>query len=121
MRIRDERGANSIEVAIIFPVLLLLVFAVVQAAFFFHGRNVAQIAASACAETARGEQAGTNQEQVARSVLDQAGALSEASVTVSATTTSVTCTVSGRAPLLIPVPRSAIEQSATMPLERVTR
>ena len=42
---RADRGAATLELVVLFPVLLLLIFGVVQGALFFHGRNVALAAA----------------------------------------------------------------------------
>ena len=40
-----DRGAATLELVALFPVLLLLIFGVIQGALFFHGRNVALAAA----------------------------------------------------------------------------
>jgi Flp pilus assembly protein TadG len=44
-RQRDDGGVSSIELAVIAPSLLLLIFLVVQAALYFYGRSVALQAA----------------------------------------------------------------------------
>ncbi|AKU18065.1 TadE family protein [Luteipulveratus mongoliensis] len=40
-----ERGSTALELAIIAPVLILLIFVTIQAALFFYGRSVALSAA----------------------------------------------------------------------------
>lgn len=42
---RDDRGVSSLELAIIAPSLLLLIFFVIQGALYFYGRSVALQAA----------------------------------------------------------------------------
>lgn len=44
-RRRDERAVSAIEMSIVAPVFLLLIFSVVQGALWFYGRNVALTAA----------------------------------------------------------------------------
>ena len=38
---RDQRGASAVELAMVAPAFLLLIFFSIQAALFFYGRNVA--------------------------------------------------------------------------------
>ena len=45
VRRRDERAVSAIEMSIVAPVFLLLIFVVVQASLWFYGRNVALSAA----------------------------------------------------------------------------
>lgn len=42
---RDERGVSAIEFSIVAPALLFLVFSIIQAALYFHGRNVVEASA----------------------------------------------------------------------------
>lgn len=42
---RDERGVSAVEFAVVAPVLLLLIFAVINAGLWFYGRNIAQTSA----------------------------------------------------------------------------
>lgn len=44
-RRRDERAVSAIEMSIVAPVFLLLIFVIVQASLWFYGRNVALSAA----------------------------------------------------------------------------
>lgn len=50
---RDERGASSLELALLTPVLLLTIMLVIQFAFAFHARHVALAAAQEGARVAR--------------------------------------------------------------------
>lgn len=55
---RRDRGASALEMAILTPVLLLLILAVIQTALWFHARQVALAAAQEGARVLRSE-AGT--------------------------------------------------------------
>nr|MDT0666757.1 pilus assembly protein [Micromonospora sp. DSM 115978] len=44
-RRRDDRGVSSLELAIVTPAVLLLIFFIVQVALWWYGRNVALQAA----------------------------------------------------------------------------
>ncbi|TLP62183.1 pilus assembly protein [Microbispora tritici] len=50
---RGERGATVIELAILMPIVLAVVFLIVQVALWFHGRQVADAAAREGARVAR--------------------------------------------------------------------
>lgn len=52
-RRRDERGASAIELAIVAPVLIFVIFATIQFALWFYGRNVALQAAREGVSSAR--------------------------------------------------------------------
>lgn len=53
-----ERGSASLELAVLTPALLLLTFAVVQAALWFHARSLALAAAQAGVTAGRAYTAG---------------------------------------------------------------
>ena len=44
-RRRDERAASALEMAIVAPMFILLIFAIVEAGFLWYGRNVALLSA----------------------------------------------------------------------------
>lgn len=118
----DERGQASIEWAIVFPVFLLVVLMAVQAAGYYSAKNAAQSAAAACAEYARGEgTSGAQGRQSASSIISQSGAMDSYTVDVSTSGTQVSCTVSGRAHVIVDLGLGVIRQSAAMPRDRVTR
>lgn len=41
----DERASSAIEMAIVAPIFILLIFAIVEAGFLWYGRNVALLSA----------------------------------------------------------------------------
>ncbi|MQY07343.1 TadE/TadG family type IV pilus assembly protein [Actinomadura macrotermitis] len=52
-RLQDERGASSIELALLTPIIILVLLAVVQFTMVFHARHVALAAAQSGARVAR--------------------------------------------------------------------
>jgi Flp pilus assembly protein TadG len=72
MRRRDEDGVATIEMAVLYPVTLLIVFAIVQFGIWYHASDVAKAAAQEGARAARVEggsaQAGLDR---ANQVLDE--------------------------------------------------
>ena len=55
---RTDRGASTLELALLTPVLLLVILAVLQATMVFHARHVALAAAQAGARVAREQRTG---------------------------------------------------------------
>src|SRR3954451_20592113 len=55
---RRDRGANTLELALLTPILLLVILFVVQLALVFHARHVALAAAQAAARVAREQRTG---------------------------------------------------------------
>ena len=118
---RDDHGLTSIEYAIIVVAFFLVLFTVVQAAFFYRARGDARSAAAACAEAGRGDRAGSGQAQAAgESVAAQGGNLRSYTVAVSSSATQVRCTVSGQALDIIDLGLSGISATAAMPKDRVS-
>ncbi len=124
-RARGERGSVSLELAVVFPVVLLLIFGTVQAALYFHARNVALAAAEEGLRDARVEN-GSDSAGVRRAeafLVDAGGSrvLLGFSVTADRGATEATVTVQGTSPSVLPgIGGFAVAQSATGPRERVT-
>ena len=124
MRTRDERGSATIELVILLPALFAVMFLGMQAALFYHARSVAIAAAQEGARAASAE-SGTQSDGVAAAdafVSDAGGddVLSGVSVTADRTATTVTVTVIGNSLSVIPGWTPRIEQSASLPTERIT-
>lgn len=118
---RRERGSVTIEMVIIFPLLLTVLFGSVQTGLWFHNRSIAMTAAQEGARTAAAyESTAEAGRQSAHDFATAAGG-QDPTVTVSRTSTLVTVTVQldsfALLPGLIPL---KVEQSATMPLERIS-
>jgi hypothetical protein len=118
---RDQRGlAASAQLAVAFPLLLLITLGVIQAGLWLHGRNVAQRAAVAAVDVARGSY-GTvaDAEQRAREIA-AAGGLRDVSVRVSRGPGAASADVRARATLLLDLGLGSLEETAAAPLERVS-
>ncbi|MER7568909.1 TadE/TadG family type IV pilus assembly protein [Streptomyces sp. NPDC097941] len=123
-RWRDDRGDTSIQMAIIFPFVLLATVAVIQASMWYYARQIALTAAREGLTAARAYQsspaAGAAQAQdvLRRTAGDS---LRGYSVVASSDGQRVRVRVSGTALSMIPgVAGLQITQSASGPLERWT-
>ncbi|GHD79804.1 TadE family protein [Streptomyces goshikiensis] len=120
-----ERGESSIQMAIVFPFILLVTVAVVQASMWVYARNIALTAAREGVAAARVYQApeGAGAAQATETLGRIAGdSLAGRSVsTTGSSATEVRVTVTGRALSLIPgLSGLSVSQSASAPRERWT-
>jgi len=122
-RVRDQRGAGTLETVLVMPLVLVLITVVVQFALWYHASHVALAAAQDGVGAARVE-AGTDADGAARAQidLDQLGhnlvLSAQVTVTRDPTTATATVDVSGWAPELVPGIRLPIHQHASAPLDR---
>ncbi|SEC16778.1 TadE-like protein [Streptomyces sp. 3213] len=123
-RRRDDRGEASLQMAIVFPFVLLTTIAVIQASLWYYAREIALTAAREGLTAARAYQAspadGTAraQEVLARSAGDS---LRGYGVSAGSDGQRVRIQVSGTALSMIPgLPGLTITQSASGPAERWT-
>jgi len=120
-----ERGAATLELVVIFPVVLLITFGVIEAALWYHARNVALAAAEEGVRVATGDggslDAGIGE---ARDFALRAGAddiLSAVTVDFAGDDTEVSITVSGHSLSLFPGwSGHEVSQTASGPVERFT-
>lgn len=119
---RNERGlTESVQFALIWPLLVLVTLGVIQTGLWLHGRNVAQRAATAATDIARGSYGDTGQARALASSLAQAGGLHGVRVEVSTNAREVTVSVSAAAPGMLEVGLGRIAASASAPRERVSQ
>jgi Flp pilus assembly protein TadG len=119
---RDERGlSESVQWAILWPLLMLLTLGTIQAGIFLHSRNVAQRAATAAVDAARGSYGTASDAQHLAETIASSGGLEHISVRIQRTATSASADVSGNAPMIFDLGLGRITETATAPLERVTR
>ncbi|CCH22341.1 TadE/TadG family type IV pilus assembly protein [Micromonospora lupini] len=120
-----ERGANPVELAVMMPLILVLLFASIQVAAVFLARSTALNAA----------QSGVNAQRV-YNASDEAGKASATRFLTAAgswlvgwekigpacvtTAIEVTCTVTGRSLSVVPGVDFAVRQTAHGTVERVT-
>jgi Flp pilus assembly protein TadG len=123
---RDEAGSGTVELVVVFPVLLLVVLGLVQGGLHWHARNVAMAAAQEGVAAARVEGSGAAAgEARARAFLDRAGGaelLAGTAVTARRDAVTTEVTVSGTSPSIVPgVPGWRLAASAAGPVERYRR
>ncbi|MGW2439673.1 TadE family protein [Streptomyces goshikiensis] len=120
-----ERGESSIQMAIVFPFVLLVTVAVVQASMWVYARNIALtaaregVAAARVYQTPEGAGAAQATETLGRIAGDSLAGRSVS--TTGSSATEVRVTVTGRALSLIPgLSGLSVSQSASAPRERWT-
>ncbi len=120
-----ERGANPVELAVVMPAILVLLFGSIQLGVWFVARSTALNAAQSGVNAQRALQAPANAGR------DRATSFLRASgdwladwrnpgPTCTRTATEVTCTVSGRSLSVIPGVDFRVRQTAHGPVERWT-
>jgi Flp pilus assembly protein TadG len=119
---RDERGlSESVQWAVLWPLLMLLTLGIIHAGIFLHGRNVAQRAATAAADVARGSYGSAADAEHLGESIASSGGLKSISVRVRRTGTTVTADVSAYPPMIFDLDLGRIDETAVAPLERVTQ
>ncbi|RAG81238.1 hypothetical protein DN069_34000 [Streptacidiphilus pinicola] len=118
-----DRGALSLELAILAPAVMLLLFTIVQAGFYFYARDVAVTAAQQGVETARvhGATLGEGLTQSWDLIHRTGGSITGPAVTGSQTAAEVTITVSGSVTTWIPGLTFHLSQTATAAKEQLIR
>jgi Flp pilus assembly protein TadG len=120
-----ERGSSSIQMVILMPALFTVMFLGMQGALYFHARTVAIAAAQEGARAAGAENgtAGDGVSAASSFVADAGGndVLPGASVTGGRSATTATVRVKGTSLSVIPGWSPAVTQSASVPVERLTR
>ena len=117
----QERGSESLQTAIIVPLLLLAIFTAVQAGLYYMAVSTAQSAAAACAESARLLTASSGSgAAAANQVLASADSLESVSVSASRGAATTTCSVTGKSHAILGS-LGTIHRTVQMPTERITQ
>ena len=123
-RFRSARGSATLEIAILAPALLLLVFTVVQVGLWSYARSLALGAAQEGVAAGRAHRAEPAAGRLrAEEFLDRAAgdSLLDPQVTVLASGATVRVEVAGRSLSVLPgVPGIPVRQAAEGPRERYT-
>ncbi len=118
-----DRGSASVEMVVLMPLLFGILFTGVQGALYYHARTLAIAAAQEGARAAAAEH-GTIPDGAAAATTfldDAAGdALTGVQVTGNRSGTTATITVRGASLSVIPGWKPTVEQSASLPVERIT-
>lgn len=115
----DERGlTESLQWALLTPLVMLVFLGIIQVGIWYHGHNVAGHAAAAAAraEAMHGAAAGSG--VVAAQNIAANGGIDELAVDVQRSGTTVEVVVTGRAPMLIDLGLAQVRRAASAPLER---
>jgi Flp pilus assembly protein TadG len=118
-RFRSERGMTTIQVAILFPVVLLWLMLIVQYGLWWHAKQVANAAAAEAVDAAQvSDGTAADGEAAASSYLDQSGNLENVTVAVDRQPTLVIAEVHGDAPQLVPGFSWSVTARSEAPVER---
>ena len=117
-----ERGSVSVQMVLLMPTLLLIVWIALGAALYYYGRTTALAAAQAGAAAGAADQATTA--DCVRTATDLAARAGDAlvglQVTCQVRAQTVTATVTGSTLSLVPGWEPVTVQSATVPREVVS-
>lgn len=119
-RCRGDSGSASTELVIVMPLLLLLVLASVHVGLWFHARHLVNAAAQEGARAARASGAtDSDGYDRAQQILGDPGSNSVTSpaIVVTRSGSSVTVSVTGQAPPVIPGLAMSVSASSTSPIE----
>lgn len=119
----EDRGSTSLELVVLFPAVLLIIFGLVQGGLWYHARDVARAAAAGGAAAARAEGSSADDGRLeATSFLSANGdAVLGVQVDARRDATRVEVIVIGRSVSLLPgVPGPEVRESVTGPVERFT-
>jgi Flp pilus assembly protein TadG len=117
--VSPESGSATLETVVLWPAVFLLIFGVIHGGLWFHARNVALTAAQEGARAASVHD-GLGGAARAADFISTAGnqVIELHDITEHVATDSVTVTVSGSSPTLIPGWRVDVQQSSTAPIKR---
>ncbi|GII52805.1 hypothetical protein Pth03_11940 [Planotetraspora thailandica] len=118
-----ERGSATLEAAVVYPVVLLLIMLAVNTALWFHARNIALSAAQEGLRVARvyGSSLSAGQATAERFAQEVGGSfLQSPVVNVGRAEDTVVVTVQGQAVSLVPLLDLTVDQVARAPLEKWT-
>ncbi len=119
---QKDRGASTLELALLTPVLLLVILLVIQFAMVFHARHVALAAAQSGARVAREQRSGDwkgASEEKAREYLQQIGPelLTRQQASAGGDRNRRWVTVSGEAVRVVPFFTFWVNQRSEGPIE----
>lgn len=118
---RRQRGLSmSTSFVVIMPVLLLMIFGVIQGGIWWHGRRVAEQAVNTAADIARSHRSDTTQARQAARRVAASGGLHQVQISIRRSPEQVTVTMTGRTAMPLDLGWGSITETATAPTERIT-
>lgn len=116
---RGERGASeSVQWAVLTPVVMLMFLGIIQAGIWYHGSNVAGHAAAAAARAESVHGAASGSGRAAAEAIVGNGGLDQVAVEVSRGAGTIDVVVTGRAPMVFDLGLGAVRRTASAPLEQ---
>ncbi|MFB9547024.1 TadE family protein [Micromonospora sagamiensis] len=117
-----DRGASPVELAVVMPAVLLLLFGSIQVAAWFLARSTAMHAAQSGVNAQRVHQApaGAGVERATAFLAAAGDWLADPKLTCATTATEVTCTVTGTSISVVPGVHLTVSQTAHGTVERWT-
>jgi Flp pilus assembly protein TadG len=116
---RSDGGLTTLQLTVAAPVLLWWLMLIVQYGLWWHAKQVADAAAAEAVDAAQTPTGTTGDgEAAARSYLTQAGNLGNIRVVVQRGTDTVTASVHGDAPQLVPGFSWGVTAQSQAPVER---
>jgi Flp pilus assembly protein TadG len=121
-RASADDGIATIQNAVLFPVVMLLLLAILQGGIYYYAQNVARTAANSAVQVARTTTgtADAGQREASATIAQAGSALRDVRVGVDRGPNTATVTVTGTAMSLIPGMHLPISHTATGPVERFT-
>lgn len=117
-----DRGAAALQAAIVVPLVMTLIFTIVQAGLWYHARSVASSAAQVAVQASRAyDGSAANGQAAGMTYISQVGGLDTPSVGVNRGAVTTTATVTGSTASLVPgLPIPSINVRAEAATERLT-
>ena len=118
-----DAGVATLEIAVLMSAVLLIVFALIQGAFWYHARTVALGAAEEAVRAERYDRSGGGGAQVALDFINRVSGdsvLLAPGVNVQRSPLQVSVTVTGRSMQIVPGLNIEVSQTAAGPVERFT-
>ena len=124
----DDRGSSSVEFAILFPIIVVLLFGGPQLAMWYFAREAAEAAAASAARAASAASAGSAPAEAGQTAADAylaglgTGTITGYAVTETDTGTTVTIHIHAEVPNAIPLPgfRPTVDVTLSRAKERFT-
>ena len=120
---RRERGSATLEAALVYPAVLLLVMLTMNTALWYHARTLAMAAAQEGLRAGRAHSASPSAGQAtAERFIREAGGsfLTHAKVAITRDASTLEVSVSGQAITLVPLLTLPVTQVARAPIEQWT-
>ena len=119
---RGERGlSESTQWALLWPLILLVSLGIIQAGIYLHGRNVAQRAATAAVDAARGSYGSVPEARQLAEGIAGSGGLRSVSISINRGPDVVTADVRADPVLILDIGVGRIRETAAAPREKVSQ